>query len=171
MTLKQQLVKPKDQDPKEKKSDVIYSYQCEEIACNEEYIGKTSRILGERYREHLKEPSPIHAHSLQSGHNSTSGNFNILRREDRGLTRIIKEAIYIRVNNPTLNWNIGKFNPNHIWDQSFLTPPGLKINLSQGYVHTYNNGHNQTIPTNGHPQINIGHSGYALNSEHVLRGS
>ena len=38
-------------------------------------------------------------------------------------------------------------------------------------MHTHNNGHNQSIPTNGQPQINIGHSGHALNSKHVIRGS
>ena len=53
------LVRPKDQDPKEKKSGVIYRYQCGAIDCVEEYISETSRTLGERYKEHLKEPSPI----------------------------------------------------------------------------------------------------------------
>ena len=38
-TLRQVLVKPKDQDPKEKKSGVIYSYQCGAINCREEYRG------------------------------------------------------------------------------------------------------------------------------------
>ena len=154
-----------DQDPKEKKSGLIYSYQCEEIAFDEEYIGETSRTLGERYREHLKEPSPIHAHSLQSGHSSTLDNFNILGREDQGLTRTIKETIYIRVNNPTLNRNIDKFNLNHIWYRVLLNTPGLKICLPQVYAH------NQPTPTNGHLQANKGHSGHALNSEHVFRGS
>ena len=48
MTLKQLLVKPKDQDPKDKNSGVIYSYQCGEITWDEEYIGETSRTLGGR---------------------------------------------------------------------------------------------------------------------------
>ena len=43
-TLKQLLVIPKDQDPTDK-SGVIYSYQCGEIACDEEYIAETSRTL------------------------------------------------------------------------------------------------------------------------------
>ena len=47
-TVKQVLMKPKDQDPKDKKRGVIYSYQCMDIACGEEYIGETSRTLGER---------------------------------------------------------------------------------------------------------------------------
>ena len=50
----------------------------------------------------------------QTGHNSTPDNFSILGREDQGLTWTIKEAIYIRINNPTLHRNIGKFNLNHI---------------------------------------------------------
>ena len=82
MTLRQLYVIPKDQETNEKKGGVIYSYQCGEIACNEEYTGKTSRTLGERYREHLKEPSTIRVHSLQSDHNSTPDNFNILGRVD-----------------------------------------------------------------------------------------
>ena len=31
------------------------------------------------------------------------------------MSRYIKESIFIRVNNPTLNNNIGKFNLPHIW--------------------------------------------------------
>ena len=57
------LVRPKDQDPKEKKSGVIYSYKCGAMDFDEEYISETSRTLGERYKEHLREPSPIQAHS------------------------------------------------------------------------------------------------------------
>ena len=61
-TIKQVLMELKDQDPKEKKSGVIYSFLCNHIPCNEEYIGETARTLGERCKEHLKQPSPIHAH-------------------------------------------------------------------------------------------------------------
>ena len=46
MTLRQLLLKPKDQNLKKKKSGVIYSYQCGDIACDEKYIGETSRTLG-----------------------------------------------------------------------------------------------------------------------------
>ena len=40
-------MKPKDQVPKEKKSGVIYSFQYNHTACDEEYIGETVRTLGE----------------------------------------------------------------------------------------------------------------------------
>ena len=100
-TLKQLLVKPKDWDPIDKKSGAIYMYQCGELMCDEEHIGETSRTLEERYKEHLKEPSPIHVHSTETAHNTTPDNFNIIGREDHGLARTIKESTYIRVNNPT----------------------------------------------------------------------
>ena len=38
-------MKPKVQNPKDKKSGFIYSYQCGDIAYDEEYIGETSRTL------------------------------------------------------------------------------------------------------------------------------
>ena len=62
-TIKQILMKPKDKDPEDSKSGVIYSYQCPHLDCDEEYIGEISRTLGERRKEHLKQPSPIHGHS------------------------------------------------------------------------------------------------------------
>ena len=122
INIKQILMKPKDQVPKDKKSGVIYTFHCGDIACGEEYIWETSRTLGERCREHLKQPSPIHVHIQQTGHTTTSNNFNIIARQDQGLGRTIKESIYIRVNNPILNRNIGKYNLNHIWDRVLLTP-------------------------------------------------
>ena len=106
-TLKQMLVRPKNQDPKEKKNEVIYSYQCGAIDCGEEYISVTSRTLGEKYKDYLREPSPIQVHSQLTGHQLSPDNFNIIGREGQDLTRLIKESIYIRVNNPTLNRNIG----------------------------------------------------------------
>ena len=101
-------MKPKDKDPKDSKSGVIYSYQCPHLDCNEEYIGETSRMLRKRRKEHLKQPSPICRHAQTTGHSIESSNFNMIGREDWGQARTIKVSIYIRVNNPTLNQNIGK---------------------------------------------------------------
>ena len=129
-------MKSKNQDPKDKKSGVIYSFQCNHIACNEEYIGQTSRTLGERYMEHLEQPSPTHAHIQQTGHNNTDTSFNIIGRKDQGLAMAIKESIYIRVNNPTLNHNIGKYNLSHIWDR-----------LPNNQAHKHSLGQYLTIPT------------------------
>ena len=60
------LVEPKDKDAIDRKSGAIYWYQCGELACNEEYIGETSGTFSKRCKEHLREPSPIHAHNTQT---------------------------------------------------------------------------------------------------------
>ena len=55
-------------------------------------------------------------------------NFKILGREENNMARTIQEAMFIRVNNPTLNKNIGKYNLPHIWDRILFTIPELKLN-------------------------------------------
>ena len=70
------------------------------------FIGESSRTFGERFKEHQKAPSPIFDHSNITGHQVTIENFNIVGREDQNLSRTIKEALYIRVNNQSLNRNI-----------------------------------------------------------------
>ena len=126
-TLKNILVSPKDKDERVKKKSVIYSYCCGEIDCIEEYIGESGRTIGERFKEHLKNPSPIFTHQNTSGHTTSIGNFKIVGREENNLTRTIQEAMFIRVNNPTLNRNIGKYNLPHIWDRILFTIPGLQM--------------------------------------------
>ena len=39
----------------------------------------------------------------------------------------LKEALYIRVNNPSLNRNVGKYHLPHIWDEVLLNIPELKL--------------------------------------------
>ena len=74
------LVKPKDKVPEDKKSGVIYCYQCSAIDCGEEYIGETARTMGERYWEHLRVASPIQAHNQLMGHQTTQDNFSNYRQ-------------------------------------------------------------------------------------------
>ena len=42
------------------------------------------------------------------------------------MARAIKETIYIRVNNPTLNINIDKYHLPHIWDKVLFSTLELK---------------------------------------------
>ena len=119
---------PKDKDPRiQKKSGVIYRYQCDMVECDEEYIAESLRNFGERFREHLKAPSPIFDHFNITGHNVTINNFNIVEREAQSLMRTIKEAVYIRVNDPCLNRNIGKYHLPHVWDEVLFNTPELKL--------------------------------------------
>ena len=105
-TIKNLLVSPKYKDAMVNQSGAIYWYQCGDLGCDDEYIGETSRTIGERYKEHLKEHSPIHQHSNLIDHPTSHNTFQIIGREGHNLARNIKESIFIRVNNPTLNNNI-----------------------------------------------------------------
>ena len=127
ITIKNLLVAPKDKDPMLKKSGVIYSYKCARVECDEEYIGESPRTFSERFKEHKKAPSPIFDHFNTTGHSISVENFNIVGREDQNLRRAIKEALYIRVNNPSLNGNIGKYHLPHIWDEVLFNIPELKL--------------------------------------------
>ena len=113
-TIKDLLMAPKDKDPITNKSGVIYRFKCSEDGCEEEYIGESARTFAERFKEHQKSPSPIHDHCNISGHKADINNFSIIGREDQNLTRAIKEALFIRVNDPSLNRNIGKYHLPHI---------------------------------------------------------
>ena len=90
------------------------------------YIAESARTFEERYRENLKTTSPIFEHNNATSHTKSVENFKIIGREGHGMARTIKEAIYIRVNNPTLNKNIGKYNLPHIWDKVLFSIPGLR---------------------------------------------
>ena len=57
----------------------------------------------------------------------TSPHNSIVGREEQNLMRDIKEALYIRVNNPSLNRNIGKYNLPHIWDEVLYNTSELKL--------------------------------------------
>ena len=87
------------------------------------YIGELERTLDERFREHLKAPSPIFGHQNSNDHETSMENFQIIGREENSLARTIKEAMYIRVNNPTLNRNVGNYNLSHIWNRVLFTIP------------------------------------------------
>ena len=126
-TIKDELVAPKDRDHITKKSGIIYRFKCDRLECDEEYIGETSRTFGERFREHLKAPSPIHDHSNTSGHTTTLDNFKVVGREEQSLSRLIKESMYIRVNGPSLNKNIGKYHLPHMWNEVLNNSRVLKL--------------------------------------------
>ena len=109
------------------KSGVIYRFRCGKVDCNEEYIGESGRTFAQRFREHMKAPSPIHDCHNITGHEVSLHNFSIVDREDQGIARTIKEAILIRVNDPSLNRNIGKYQLLHIWDEVLVKSPELKF--------------------------------------------
>ena len=126
-TIKSLLMATKDKDPFKKKSGVIYRYKCDRVECDEEYIGESSSTFGEQFTEHQKAPSPIFDHYNTTGHKISIENFEIVGRDDQNLMRTIKEALYIRVNDPSLNRNIGKYHLPHIWDEVLFNISELKL--------------------------------------------
>ena len=126
-------------------SGAIYWFQCGDLSCDDEYIGETSWTFGEDTKRDLKDPSPIHQHSNHTGHPTSHNNFQIIGKERHRLAINIKESIFIRVNNPTLNRNIGKFNLPHIWDRVLLNTPGLNLKRHVQVI-GHGNSNNSNIP-------------------------
>ena len=92
-TLKNILVSPKDKDIMANMNSIIYSYSCGKVDCNEEYIGESGRTFGERFKEHLKAPSPIFIHQSNSGHETSMEIFNIIGKEENNLARTNHQRI------------------------------------------------------------------------------
>ena len=108
-TIRQLLVHPKDKDNILKKSRVICRYRCGRVDCEDEYIGELGRTFAERFRKHLRAPSLIYDHYKTTGHEVSLHNVSIMGRDDQSMTRTIREAMLIRVNDPSLNtkyWQI-----------------------------------------------------------------
>ena len=56
---------------------------------------ESGRSFGDYLKEHLRTPSPIHQYSHYTGHHVSPNCFTIVNREAQGVTRNIKEAMYI----------------------------------------------------------------------------
>ena len=76
--MKNLIVAPKDKDSITKKIRVIYKYMCGMVYCDDEYISESSRTFQERFKEHLKAPSPIYDHCNTTGHTPTIDYFSIV---------------------------------------------------------------------------------------------
>ena len=117
---------PKDSDNKLQNSGVIYRFKCPHINCPGEYIGESGKSFEDRLNNHLSTPSPIHQHSHSTGPSKPTC-FIIVDRESQGVIRNIKEAMYIHVNDPSLNRNLGNYQLPHIWDDVLQDTPSLQL--------------------------------------------
>ena len=95
-------------------------------------ISKNPQHFGRGSKNTQRPPPNI------TGHTTTTDNFSIVKREDQYLTRTTKESIYIKVNNPSLNKNIGKYHLPHTWGEVLLNTLRTQNN------HPYNSGHSIT---------------------------
>ena len=108
-TLRQKLVHPKDKPPRHKQSNIVYGFQCKEDTCEETYIGETKQPLHKRMYQHRRpsssgiNDSSIYAHLKASQHSFEDKDIIILDKEHKWFERGVKEAIYVRRENPSLN--------------------------------------------------------------------
>ena len=76
---------PKDRDSKLQKSGVIYKFKYPHINHPEEYTGESGKNFGDRLKEQLRAPFPIHHHSNSIGHPVIPECFTIVDREPKGV--------------------------------------------------------------------------------------
>ena len=117
-TLKQLLVHPKDKLDKGRTVAPVYSIRCND--CDASYIGETERSLKARFMEHKRPSSTTsevsrHIHTEQPGHSISIEETSVLAVEPRWHERGIKEAINIRIHQPSLNKDGGRSNLSPVW--------------------------------------------------------
>ena len=94
-TMKTLLMALKDMENKLQKSGAIYRFKCPRINYPEEYTGESGRSFEDQVKEHIRAPFPIHQDSNSTGHPVSPQCFTTFDRESQGVTRNIKEAMYI----------------------------------------------------------------------------
>ena len=84
----------------------VYHISCDD--CNATYVGETERALKTRFIEHRRKSSvgsevSQHVHVDSPEHGVSLDRVNILSVENKKFERGVKDAIYIRVAEPSLN--------------------------------------------------------------------
>ena len=90
-------------------------------------IEEFGRTFGDRLREHLRAPSPIHHHSQATGHPVDVECFTIVDREAHRFTRTIKEAMFICIHDLSFKRNVGKYQLPHIRDELLQDTKSLHL--------------------------------------------
>ena len=83
--------------------------------------------MGTDFRSILGPHPPYTILAILVGHPVSPKCFTIVDREVQVVTRKIKKAIYIHVNYPSLNRNLGKYKLPHIWDEVLQDTPSLQL--------------------------------------------
>ena len=110
-TLRGKLVHVKDKQAKDKQSNVVYGLTCAEKDCKESYVGETKQCLRARVNQHRRpscssseaQNSEVYTHIKNSGHIFNPEEVVVLDKEERWFERGVREAIWERVEQPSLN--------------------------------------------------------------------
>ena len=103
----------KDRIPASKQTGMVYEMSC--LDCPGKYVGETLRSLETRVKEHMRHAKPggrfdqsaIAEHVHKDGHKIDRGNVKILSREDKWWDRKVKESLFIKILEPSLNQDSG----------------------------------------------------------------
>ena len=106
-------------------------------------MGETQQALKKRMSQH-RRPAPdntpdsaIYTHLSTSGHSFSDKDVIILDTEERWHARGVKEAIWDRVENPTLNKVGGlRFKLSHTWNRALRDIPSRLNQHPQQLSHT-----------------------------------
>ena len=100
---------PKDKILSQLKQNIVYKWFCPEENCNPPYIGKSSRCLENRIKEHSHITNVVYQHSVSRSYPKANiSHFKIIDKDSKQVAREAREANHIRINNPVLNCNTGK---------------------------------------------------------------
>ena len=108
-TLRQKLVHPKDKTPKDKQNNIVYGFRCQDNGCEETCIGETKQTLGKHMYQHRRAStsgcgdSAVYSHLNSANHSFDNKDVIILDRESRWFERGVKEALYVKCEQPSLN--------------------------------------------------------------------
>ena len=112
-------MKPKDPVSNENVVGPVYKIRCEE--CETTYVGETERFLKSRFNKRRRPSSTTshvakHTHLEQPEHSVELKNTESLTTESSWFERGVKEAIYIRALNPSLNRDGRRCNLPPAWE-------------------------------------------------------
>ena len=137
-TLRSKLVHVKDKQPKEKRSNLVYGIVCAGNDCNETYVGETKQALKSRVYQHRNpssneaQNSAVYLHLRETGHTINVKDATILDKEEHYNRRGIKEAIWERVESPSLNKKGGlRHSLSHAWDSALKQIPRRLLSHDQ----------------------------------------
>lgn len=129
--LRGKLVHVKDKTPRDKQSNLVYGIKCAQQDCPESYVGETKQSIKARVDQHRRPSSSdyqpdsaVYTHAKTTGHQIDPKDVVILDREERWFERGVREAIWERVEKPSLNKRGGlRFQLSHAWNQSIAVIP------------------------------------------------
>ncbi len=159
-TLRQKLVHPKDRTPRHKQSNLVYAAQCSK-ECADLYIGETKQPLHKRMAQHRRanssgQESAVHLHLKDKDHSFEDSNVKVLAREDRWFERGVKEAIYVKLEKPSLNRGGGLRHNLSTTYNTVLSSLPRKLKAISHSSHDTRRGNDPSLPPNDSPDTGRG---------------